>query len=358
VAASRTLGVTSDDDASRVGLRTNVEQRVGDALELGGHASCIQSSAALPYRGGAEDASNVIVRGLLGSATIDSLTGYLPAEFATSTRERAHHLMTGATAVWRLTSTLSANAVYGRDQLNETDVQRIIVLSGPFQPQPQTGHTEHALTTVGVSATTTYDLSSRHGFTGVTTGGYQRVLASASARQERSAVFGAHLPNAVYKSADMQWLAGRFARIDSLRLRAAYGEANDWHRVILDARAAGTPCAAVTQKSLKIEPRVERDPLTRTRRPATLMSPPSASSATVRPSSVESTICRMASRPTIFTVPSIVASLDSKNRDAQSAARRELSAGRCRQMQRLRAARRGRQQVEDRGCAWHGRDTI
>jgi hypothetical protein len=27
-------------------------------------------------------------------------------------------------------------------------------------------------------------------------------------------------------------------------------------------------------------------------------------------------------------------------------------------MQRLRAARRGRQQVEDRGCAWHGRDTI
>ena len=264
--ASRTLGVTADDDASRLGVRTNVEQRVGESFELGGHAAYVQSSAALPYRGGAGDASNVIGRGLFGSATNDSIRGYLPATFATSTRERADHFMTGGTAVWRLSSWFSANAIYGRDQLNEADDQRIVASTGQFQAQPATGHTEHALTTVGISATSTYHLSSNHGLTGLTTGGYQRltsalsatdsqtfswtwirwnwtiggpwlrqvinwrdrVIASASARSERPTFFSVHLPGSIYKSADLQWLVGRIVPLDSLRFRAAYGEASNW----------------------------------------------------------------------------------------------------------------------------------
>ena len=267
VNGGRTLGVTSDDDDGRLAVRGNLDQRLGTSLELEGNAGYLRSSAALPVRGKWIDRSNVIANGLFGSGVTDTINGYRPVNYVTSTREHVHHSTVGGAGHWSALRWLRADAVYGRDQLIERDDQ-LTVFTGPAGafPNGQYAAFDHTLTTFDASVAASYRLIDSS-IVSRTVLGYQRlnsvlgaidtlpqgglslthvnsrsdgpwvrqtvawgerVTAGVGARLEREIAFHQHVPQKVLKSADAGWVIGRFLRLDSLRLRAAYGEGTNW----------------------------------------------------------------------------------------------------------------------------------
>lgn len=263
---NRTLGVTGDDDAGRFGARGSVTQRIGHSFEISGGGSYLQTSAGLPVRGELFEKSNVIANGLIGSAVQDSLNGYALALAATSTREHAHHWTGGATANWEAFGLLHVSGLYGRDNIAEADDRRGNRGNGSSVEQ---GGFDHSLTTIALSAQSadwtlfhpslrartlvSYDqlrsrVAARDSLGLVTyptvytaswvTGAVR--IAGNSVRQELTwndrLLFGAgvrwerwsHVSTHFFKNADLSWLVGRVLRVDSLRLRGAYGEANNW----------------------------------------------------------------------------------------------------------------------------------
>jgi TonB-dependent starch-binding outer membrane protein SusC len=270
-----TLGVTSDDDAGRLGARATVTQRIGRSLELNGNWATVQTSDGLPARGGLLDASNVIGNGLLGAATSDSIQGYRPAQAWTSTRERAHHWTGGASLNWDGLSWLSFEADYGRDHVRERDERPGAFIGSPAWIQTfELGSLDHDLTTAAISARSTEWSLFRPSIRTRTIASVEqlrssltaedsqavvnsspplvglagmsdkwrianealrqefalgdRVRLGAGARWERWSRFGEHLPTRFFKSADLSWWLGSLLHVDSLRLRAAYGEAGNW----------------------------------------------------------------------------------------------------------------------------------
>jgi outer membrane receptor protein involved in Fe transport len=273
--ADRTLGVTGDDDATRLGARATVTQHIGRSFVLTGSGAAVQTSAGLPTRGDIGDASNVIANGFFGAAAPDSIQGYRPTQVWTSTRERAHHWTAGATAIWDGLSWLHLEGRYGMDRVRERDARPGAFLAPSMWFQTfELGSLDHNLTTAVISASTaewtffhptmrtrtiaTVDqlrstltaedslavVNVAPPLVGITGMGAKwriadealrqewtwddRVRLGAGARWERWSEFGTHLPTHFFKSADLSWRLGRVLRVDSLRLRAAYGEAGNW----------------------------------------------------------------------------------------------------------------------------------
>ncbi|HKN65881.1 MAG TPA: TonB-dependent receptor plug domain-containing protein, partial [Gemmatimonadaceae bacterium] len=273
VSGDRTLGVTSDDDAGRLGVRANVSQQIGEGLRLSGNGGYVQRSTALPPRGDALYNSNVIARGLFGSGARDTLDGYLPAQFSGSGRETARHWMGGATVEWNAFNWIQLAGVYGVDHVSEQNDRIVQQLPGSSL-QSQLARFRHGLTTVAISAgsrewnlgspslrtrtfigysqlrssLTAFDsialVGSSPPIFGMSGMGQQWRVAGSSLRQElawterlhlgagirweRWSEFGAGRPGHFFRSADASWLAGRALGLDSLRLRAAYGDAGNW----------------------------------------------------------------------------------------------------------------------------------
>jgi hypothetical protein len=255
LSGTRTIGVTPDDDNRRASIRANLTHRIGESFELSGNAGYMRTMAALPVRGNNGDASNVIALGLFGNSP-DSIYVPRPGQTTSTTTEDAYHWSTSASVNWNLASWLGATAVYGRDQLSERDNRSI--LYGPPLPALERGRFNHALTSVNVSATSSY---------GQTTAGFQRLkslldakdstsgggssymatnwtiggpwlreqvawndqlFVGAGARWERRTVVASAISSHWFKSANAAWIVGRALGLDSLRVRAAYGEAGNW----------------------------------------------------------------------------------------------------------------------------------
>jgi TonB-dependent receptor-like protein len=264
---SRTLGVTSDDDAGQFGARATVTQRIGDAFEISGNGGYLQTSAGLPVRGDIGEKSNVIANGLFGFGARDSVPGYRQVLASTSTRERARHWTGSATAHWNIFGLLAISGVYGRDNIAAAD-ERVGDRGGGMSVEQ--GAFDHGLTTAAISARTaawtlfhpslrtrtlvSYDqlrsLMTAHDTLGLgadpnlfSVAGLRvgtrivgkavrqelawndRLLVGASARWEH---WAGGLPPHFFKNADIALLVGRALRVDSLRVRAAYGEASNW----------------------------------------------------------------------------------------------------------------------------------
>ncbi|HEY2853955.1 MAG TPA: TonB-dependent receptor plug domain-containing protein [Gemmatimonadaceae bacterium] len=267
IAGSRTLGVTNDDDAGRFGARANLTQHVGHSLEISANGGYLQTTAGLPVRGDVDEKSNVIANGLLGFGARDSIPGYRSVLAWTSTRERAHHWTGSANANWDAFGLLHVAGVYGRDNISELD-DRVGDRGGGMSVEQ--GGFDHSLTTVTLSARTTewtlfqpslrtrtfigYDqLRSRMAahdsvglvadptlFSAASLGLGPRIVGK-SVRQElmwndrvlvgagmRWEHWSTGLPPHFFKNGDLSWLVGRALHLDSLRVRAAYGEANNW----------------------------------------------------------------------------------------------------------------------------------
>ncbi len=268
---ARALGVTNDDDAGRLGARATVTQRIGRSFELTGSGAAVQTSAGLPTRGDLGGTSNVIANGLFGSAAPDSNQGYQGPQTSTITRERAHHWTGGATAFWDGLSWLRLEARYGRDHVRERDDRPE---ASPGIQRFEQGRLDHDLTTAAISARsgdwTLFDPRIRtrtiasvdqlrssltaedsvaivnssppiFGFAGMAEKWRiadealrqefalgDDVRLGTGARWERWSSFGEHLPTRFFKSADLSWWLGSVWHLDSLRLRAAYGEAGNW----------------------------------------------------------------------------------------------------------------------------------
>lgn len=264
---SRTLGVTNDDDAGQFSARGSLTQRIGHSLEISGNAGYRQTTAGLPARGDLAEKSNVIANGLFGFGARDSVPRYRSVLAWTSTRERAHH-WTGSTSVnWDAFGLLQLSALYGRDNIAEVD-DRVGDRGGGMSLEE--GQFDHSMTTVAIVARTvqwtlvhpslrtrtlvTYDqLRSQmiaHDTLGLTANpdifslaglGIGARIAGKAVRQEFAwndrVLFGAGArwerwsggrPRHFFKSGDLSWLLGRALHVDSLRFRAAYGEANNW----------------------------------------------------------------------------------------------------------------------------------
>ena len=264
---NRTLGVTPDDDDRRFGLRVNVDRNFGNSFAITGNAGYVRTSSGIPVRGDIIDGSNVIANGLFGYAVPDTNQGYRQTNSSTVTREHVRHWTAGASARWTAFDWLMANALYGRDFVTQHDHR-----SGTFTGQSggfttdELGRFDHSLTTVDISATTADWTVVNPSIRARTTIGYQqlrsvlhatdtvpfgfafldtkwrsggewlrqqfawhdRVSFGATIRRERWSAYGAKLPTHFYKSADAAWWLGRALGVDSLRLRAAYGEAGNW----------------------------------------------------------------------------------------------------------------------------------
>lgn len=267
VTGSRSLGVTSDDDAGRWGARGNVTQHVGHSFEIAGNGGYVQTTAGLPPRGNSAERGNVIANGLFGAAVQDSLNGYRQAFASTSTREHGHHWTGAVTATWDAFGLLSISGLYGRDNISEVDHHAADRGGGATI---ENASFAHGLTTIGLSARTAdwrvfhpslrtrtivaYDQLRSRMTARDTTGlvADPRIFSAAflslgariagrSLRQELAwnerLLFGAGvrwerwsggLPRHFFKSGDLSWLVGRSLHLDSLRLRAAYGEASNW----------------------------------------------------------------------------------------------------------------------------------
>lgn len=268
VTGSRTLGVTSDDDAGRFGARANVAQRIGQSFEIIGSGAYLSTTAGLPPRGGVFDKSNVIANGLFGSAVEDSLRGYQPVSSWSATREHAHHWTGGATANWSVFQLLYLSGLYGRDNVSELD-NRVVSRYGS-DVSVERGGFDHSLTTISILARTAewsvlhpslrtrtilgydqlrssmtgrdsigrVDLPNVYASAGFRTGARiagksvrqelawnDRLLLGASARWER---WSSELPRHFFKNGDLSWLVGHAFHVDSLRFRSAYGEASNW----------------------------------------------------------------------------------------------------------------------------------
>lgn len=264
---SRTLGVTSDDDAGQFGARGGITQRIGRSLEISGNAGYHETTAGLPVRGDIGEKSNVIANGLFGFGARDSVPGYRSVLAWTSTRERAHHWTGSTTANWDAFGLLQLSGVYGRDNIAEFD-NRVGDRGGGMSLEQ--GRFDHSLTTAVVAARTadwplfhpllrtrtvvTYDqLRSRitardtlglvanpiiFSSAGLGMGARiagkavrqelawnNRLLLAAGMRWEH---WSGGLPRHFFKNGDLSWLLGRALHLDSLRFRAGYGEANNW----------------------------------------------------------------------------------------------------------------------------------
>ena len=272
VSGDRALGVTSDDDAGRLAIRGNVSRQIGDRLRLSGDAGYVERSAALPPRGSALFESNFIARGLFGPGVRDTLDGYLPAQFSGSGRETARHWMGGATAEWNAFDWIQLAGVYGVDHVSEQNDRNVQQLSGFLQSQ--LARVRHGLATAAISARSReWSIRSpslrtrtliRYNQLRSTLSAFDSVglvgssppifgmsgmaerwrVAGSSLRQELAwterfrigagirweqwSRFGARQPGHFFRSADASWLAGHALRLDSIRLRAAYGEADNW----------------------------------------------------------------------------------------------------------------------------------
>jgi len=272
LSGDRMLGITSDDDAGRLGVRGNVLQRIGERLRLSGNGAYVQRSAALPARGGALSESNVIARGLFGSGLRDTLDGYLPAQFSGSARETVRHWMGGAGVEWGALDWVQIASVYGVDHVIERD-DRTTQQSG-FPLRIELARVHHDVATALISARSSdwsignpslrtrtiiaysqmrstlsaFDSAALVGssppiFAMSSMGQGWRVAGSslrqeltwsgrlnagAGVRWERWSSFGARQPGHFFRSADASWLAGSALGLDSLRVRAAYGEAGNW----------------------------------------------------------------------------------------------------------------------------------
>ena len=269
IIGDRTLGVTPDDDAGRFGARANVTQRIGQSFEISGNGSYLQTSAGLPPRGGVLERGNVVANGLFASAYDSLVRGYRWLPGQTSTREGAHHWTGGLNAEWNVLGLLHLSGIYGRDNAAELDERRGDrgYSSGASVEQ---GGFDHSLTTIALSARTadwelfspslrtralvSFDqLRSRMNardslglvsYPGVYSAAWlatqsrivgksvrqeldwnDRLLVGVGARWER---WTGGLPPHFFKSGDLSWIVGRALYVDSLRLRAAYGEATNW----------------------------------------------------------------------------------------------------------------------------------
>ena len=266
---NRTLGVTGDDDAGRFGARANVTQHVGHSFNIAGYGSYLGSSAGLPPRGNVFENGNVIADGLFGPAFQDSTQDYRWTVGQTSTRERVHHWTGGVTANGSVFGLLYVSGDYGRDNVAEFDSRRGD-RGYATGPSIELGNFRHSLTTIALSARTAdwsllspslrtrtvigYDqlrsMMKAHDSLGLVTNpdlfssaglSVEPRIAGRSVRQEiawgdRLSV-GAGMRwehwahGAVrnfFRSGDLSWLVGRALHLDSLRLRAAYGEAINW----------------------------------------------------------------------------------------------------------------------------------
>lgn len=272
ISGERALGVTGDDDAGRLAIRGNVSRPIGDRLRLTGNAGYVERSAALPPRGSALFESNFIARGLFGPGVRDTLDGYLPAQFSGSGRETARHWMGGAAAEWNVFDWIQLAGVYGVDHVAEQNGRNVQQLPGILQSQ--LARVRHGLATAAISARSSeWDIGSPSLRTRTLIGYNQQRstlsafdsvglvgssppifgmsgmaerwrVAGSSLRQELAwterfrigagirweqwSRFGARQPGHFFRSADASWLAGHALRLDSIRLRAAYGEAGNW----------------------------------------------------------------------------------------------------------------------------------
>ena len=266
LSGSRTLGLTPDDDDRRASVRANITHRIGQSFELSGNAGYLRSRSGLPVRGDNFDASNVIEVGMFGNSP-DSVNGSGTPQVTSSTLEDAIHWSTSGAANWHIASWLEASAVYGRDQLAEHDNRYTAYPAPGSLVGFEHARFNHALTSINVSATSSYGLFGNALWHGQTTAGFQRLkslldardsvtgggfagmgtnwtiggpwlreeaawndrlLVGAGARWERRTVVATAIPGHWFKSGDVAWLIGRALSVDSLRLRAAYGEAGNW----------------------------------------------------------------------------------------------------------------------------------
>ena len=264
VSGGRTLGVTPDDDAGRLGVRANVTRHVGDAIDLGVHGGYTHTSAGLPQRG---NGGGVIAAGLFGSATDDGTHGYRGATTPDGVRQRATHWTAGASAVWRVKPWLTATALYGRDDLDQTeDFHTLLVFGGGSLFLTDHSELTHAMTTVSTSLAAEYPIARPFRIAAKTLVGYDRLgslsiahdsqtflerrlehdwklggpwlrqqlvlrdrlFLNGSVRWERRTAFGEHAPDNWFKSVDAAWLLADVGMLHAPRLRAAYGEAGNW----------------------------------------------------------------------------------------------------------------------------------
>jgi TonB-dependent SusC/RagA subfamily outer membrane receptor len=264
---SRTLGLTSDDDAGRFSARGNVTQHIGESFEIAGTGGYVQTSAGLPPRGNVFEQGNVIFNGLSGAAVRDSVNGYRQPYPWTSTRERARHWTGGVTASWDVFGLLHVSGLYGRDNISELD-HRVGDHGGGMSLEQ--GSFAHSLTTIALSARTAEWKLFHPSLRTRTVVGYDQLRSQLTARDTLGLVadprlfsaaslftrariagrslrqelnwndrfsFGAGarwerwaggVPRHFFKSGDLSWFVGRRLHLDSVRVRAAYGEATNW----------------------------------------------------------------------------------------------------------------------------------
>lgn len=281
VTGNRTLGVTPDDDDGRLGLRGSIDHHVNESLVVSGIAGFTRTSASLPVRGNSTDASNVIANGLFGPGVSDSLGGYLRLGPPSSTREKADHTTWGASARWQPVPWLTAQALYGQDHVTQHDNRTTLPAVGFPNTTYQLARFDHRITTVDLSVATS-SLQVDSSIAMRVAAGYQQLrseldaldsagvgtlfgLASlgtrarmagpwvrpevvfahrlslgASARWEKRGDYSAPFRTHLFKAADAAWSLGRVWRLDSLRVRGAYGEASNW--------SAGEPRRISTQQ--------------------------------------------------------------------------------------------------------------
>ncbi len=272
LSGDRVLGVTSDDDAGRLGVRANVTQQIGQGLRIAGNGGYVQRSAALPPRGGAFLESNVIARGLFGFGVRDSLDGYLPTQLSASVRETARHWAGGASAQWDAFRWMHIAGVYGVDHVLEHDDGTSQQLNFPLQIERARVHQDLASASISArsgdwsignpalrtrtivaysqlrsmllafdssaivnSSPPIFAMASMRQTERIAGSSLRqeltwddRVSVGVGVRWERWSIYGARRPGHFFRSADASWLVGRALGLDSLRVRAAYGEAGNW----------------------------------------------------------------------------------------------------------------------------------
>ena len=270
VSGQRTLGVTTDDDDGRLSLRASLAPKLSDAVDLDFHGGYTRTSAGLPVRG---TLGGIIASGLFGNAVDDDTArGYRFNNGHTDTRQRATHWSAGASATWRVKPWLTAAAQYGRDELDQREHQHAFGFA-VGSPGPGThyvfwkdGELAHATTTLATSLAASYPIARPVPMAATTIVGYQRlgsahvvsdsevflhrrmehhwklggpwvrqqlawrdrVFVSGSLRGERRSVFGTKTPDAWFKSADIAWVFRDLSWLHGARLRAAYGEGENW----------------------------------------------------------------------------------------------------------------------------------
>jgi hypothetical protein len=253
-------------------VRANVTQQIGRSLKIAGTGGYVRMSAGLPPRGYLLYSSNLVVRGLFGSGVRDTLNGYVsPTLGSTSVRETARHWTGGVSGDWDAVSWLHVAGVYGADHVAERDHQ---FTDQPAFQQIHVAGFNHDLTTAAISARSAEwsfwrpslrtksiigysqlrSALSESDFAGIVASSppifsaasllmkwriagsslrqelawNDQLRVGAGVRWERWSNYGARWPGHFFRSGDVSWLLGHALWVDSLRLRAAYGEAGNW----------------------------------------------------------------------------------------------------------------------------------